>query len=127
MTLKEKTTFYTVFYSILKTENSGNNDTTKTTFHTVFFLVKHENYCTPFIKIIIINITAGLRRILDKILETNSLDLDTAKIYMEDPHPTGAIFPYRLGQDQEDGRRQGAKRKSTKNKGIKTPVHKSAN
>ena len=64
---------------------------------------------------------------MDKILETNSLDLDTAKIYMEDPHPTGVIFPYRLEQDQEDGRRQGAKRKSTKNKGIKTPVHKSAN
>jgi len=70
---------------------------------------------------------SGLRRILDRIPETNTLDLDEAKMYMNNPQPTDIVFPYRLEEDPGEKAKKAKKRPAKQGKGKKIPVHKTEN
>jgi len=74
-----------------------------------------------------LHIHSGLRRVLDRIPETNTLDLDEAKMYVNNPQPTDVVFPYRLEEEPVEKAKKAKKRPAKQGKGIKIPVHKTEN
>ena len=74
-----------------------------------------------------LHIHSGLRRVLDRIPETNTLDLDEAKMYVNNPQPTDIVFPYRLEEDPGEKAKKAKKRPAKQGKGKKIPVHKTEN
>jgi len=64
-----------------------------------------------------------LRRVLDKILESNSLQLDEAKNYVEKPHEADLVFPFRLEKAPAEPTSQTKKRPAKDKKGTFRPVH----